>query len=661
MSTFVYKNDEEFSPSEEQSAELVNQVTNNYKNWDNDRNSQREQYTQIEEAIFIDTTHNERTNDETVLLPQIYEQYNTLKAAIIKSNFQNSDMTFNVQGKNQESQANSALQKANIKDAMKKMNFSKTVEQSLHEYLTKGEMISFTYWETRVEMTRRKVDMEEPLIDPATGQSLGTNKIKKVTNVPKIVFDGAKVASIDPLNFAFDKNEIHNWDSCNKITYSLSSPYDIVANEDYSLLAQDQKDFVLSIANNDEDLNTEKKYTDATSGILGNQVVILEVWGDIKLADGTVLKNYVATIVADTFLARLEPNPYIRNPFAMTQHMPDPSSKRGRSPLLVAVPINQVSSQILNGQIRGLKLTLNPPMLAPMDMFTQDRVALYPGKIIEYNDIYNNGARQPTPYTFKDGLVGFEFLTLMESKIEASTGGFKYMVGSQDSRSRTATETSATVTGQNTRLSMTINIINNEWTIPTIENIAALQANTDFEEKQINMGKQNGQTQFDTITPEIRQGDYEYDYGDSQSVVEMEAKMQKLIAMITQFGDKANFNYGGLVKLIFNKMNIDDADQVLEADPIDEAIQKMSPKPMPPQMLQQMKQEFVDSGMLQQVIQQMMMQQQAQAQGGQPNGQPGQPTPNDDSGQPVEQSPGMAEQNVGTVQQPDMAGTSSLY
>ena len=49
----------------------------------------------------------------------------------------------------------------------------------------------------------------------------------------------------------------------------------------------------------------------------------------------------------------------------------------------------------------------------------------------------------------------------------------------------------------------------------------------------------------------------------------------------------------------------------ITTDPIDMAIQKMMPKPLPPNMLNDMKKQFVESGMFQQVIQQMMQQQQA--------------------------------------------------
>lgn len=636
MGTYVFNNDEEFSPSNEESLELVDQITNNYKNWDKDRNGQRDQYEKIEESLYVDVTHNDRNNDETILLPQIYEQYHTLMSNLEKSNFQNYRMMFGVEGKDDASQENATLQKANIEDALRNMKFEDEASEAMHHWLTKGEAIAFTYWDTEIEFSRRKVKTMQPIIDPISGMQMGEQEIEEIQKVPQVKYDGVKVTAIDPLNFVFDKNEVKNFLSCNKILYSLEDPYNVVNNQQYTLLKKDQKEYIKNMCQNGEDLTSDKYYMDGQTGNIGDQVVVLECWGDIKLKDGTVLKNYVATVVADRFLVRLEPNPYIRNPFTMSPWMPDPKSKRGRSPLLVAVPINQASSQILNGQLRGLKLALNPPVLAPMDYFTQNRIALYPGKVVEYNNIFNDGNAKPSPYNFKDGLVGFDFLTLMESKIEASTGAFKYMVGAQDSRTRTATETSATVTGQNTRLSMTISKLNREWTIPTIENIAALQANMNFEEQNIKTGEQGGQPQFGTVTPEVRQGDYQYIYGDSQSVVEMEAKMQKLSNLLAPFAGKANINWNEFLSLMVSKLNIADGDKILAVDPIDDALAKMG---LPPDKLHSIKEQFVQSGGLQQVVQQMMMQQQ----GGDPNGQ--------GAG-----TPGMAAQNGGVEQQPAVPG-----
>ena len=636
MSTLIYDYNTIYTPSKEQRIALVDLITQNYKNWDKDSEARRKQSEKIERSLYVDITCNDRSDSENILLPEVYEQYHTLLANLIKSNFQNEDMIFNVSGEDEISEQNTPLQKANLKRIMRKMGFIKVAHEVTHHFLTKGEGISFTYWETKIEQSRRKVPVVKDIIDPITGAVLGQQNTTELKLVPKIVYDGVRVKAINPLHFVSDKND-PDFDSKQKITYSLLHPYEIISNVDYSLLTSDDKKELEKLFKEEEELTLDKDNMEANGDIVGNQAVVLDCWGDIKLEDGTVLKNYHAVVIAGKFLAQLEPNPGLRNPFSIVKWMPDPISDRGRSPLLVAIPLNQVSSIILNGQLQALRLALNPPLLCPKDFFTQDYIKLKPGLVVEYDDNLN-GARQPQPYTFETIPTGNDFLRLMQDKIESSTGAFKYMIGSQDNRSRTATETSATVTGQNTRLSFMITLFNEEWTIPTITNIAELDANTEFEDSSINLGNTNGTPEFGKITPEVRQGSYQYTYGDSQSVVEAEAKMQKLIAQLAQFAGKADINWNSLLKIMFRTLNIKEGDEIVPPDPIDMAIRGLlGNRQVPSQTIQQLKEQFVQSGMFQQVVQQMI--------GG-------------GNGNPEQSGNGMESQNVGTPQQPNMERTT---
>ena len=325
------------------------------------------------------------------------------------------------------------------------------------------------------------------------------------------------------------------------------------------------------------------------------------------LPNGLVLKNYVVTLAARKYILGIEPNPYIQNPFILHRYMIDPETGRGISPLLVSIPLNQVSSQILNSQIRGLKLSLNPPYMAPRGMFTQNYLDMYPGKIVEYDDMLSE--KYPQPISFKDGMIGFDFLQLLETKIEASTGGFKYMTGAQDSRTRTATETSALVTGQNTRLSMTIAFMNIAVVIPMTEKIAKLMADFKFEDEEIRTSDQRGNPSFVNVTSSTRQGDYDYIYGDSQAVVEAEAKMKKIVDMIAPFAERVPIDWAEMLKMMLQKMNIEDSERILQTDPIDEMLGAM-----PVEMKTMIKKQIVASGMVQVMLGQMQQQQQ-QAQG----------------------------------------------
>jgi len=568
----------ELKLSEQQERYLVSYVHNNFAEWDRNRISQREQYEKIKQALFADVTDVNKSNSELILLPQVYEQYHTIFSNIWKSNFANYDMMFNVQGNDEESQRQAALQKASLKASFNNMKLSSELHDALAYFLTTGEFTLFSGWETKTQQIRRKETVDEPITDPLSGFNLGTYPVEKAVVKPKVVYDGPKVTAVDPLSLVFDKSKMYNWDSCPKIYRSLATVTTIVENITYKEQLTSQMEtelYAMAKASSDEN-NTIPGGTPDINGVEGDQIELLECWGDITLQDGTVLKNYVVVVAARKYLLRCEPNPYLNNPFSMHRFMPHPDTQRGRSMLLVAIPLNQVASQILNSQVRALKLIINPPYIAPMGMFTQNKLDLYPGKVIEYNDMFAD--KYPQPVQFKDALVGFDFLQLLETKIEGATGGFKYMVGSQDNRTRTATETSALVTGQNTRLSTTITFINSDCIIPMLGNVASLEANFNFDDKKVKVSSKQGTPEFSNIGADVKQADYTYVYGDSQTVVEMEAKVKKLADVIAPFADRVPIDWTEFLLMILQKLNIEDAERFIQADPLDEMMKGVPPE-----------------------------------------------------------------------------------
>ena len=76
----------------------------------------------------------------------------------------------------------------------------------------------------------------------------------------------------------------------------------------------------------------------------GNKLEVLEFYGDIQKPDGTMLKNYLITVVARTKVVRFVPNPFVINPFVHASVIEDPETKRGVSPLKVAMILSSISS-----------------------------------------------------------------------------------------------------------------------------------------------------------------------------------------------------------------------------------------------------------------------------------------------------------------------------
>ncbi len=135
---------------------------------------------------------------------------------------------------------------------------------------------------------------------------------------------------------------------------------------------------------------------------------------------------------------------------------------------------------------------------------------------------------QPVPLDFKDAIVGWDFLRFFESKIESTTGIFKYMTGDPSVVSqRTATEASGLMASQNIRISKEIDFLNQNIKLPIIRKIAELIANFSFDISEIKITKENGDIEFVFIDESIRQGNYDYLIGDSNAAFEKKTKLKE--------------------------------------------------------------------------------------------------------------------------------------
>ena len=122
----------------------------------------------------------------------------------------------------------------------------------------------------------------------------------------------------------------------------------------------------------------------------------------------------------------------------------------------------------------------------------------------------------PVPLNMAGALQGWEFLDYLKNVEETSTGIFKNFTGVID-KARSATEVEATVGGQNSRLAMIIDQINQNLVIPIIEKSADLIANLIFDDEIVFVS--NSENNYSLIiNNEIRDGDYKYLYGDRNAV-----------------------------------------------------------------------------------------------------------------------------------------------
>lgn len=493
--------------SEEQQNYLTDKIAKSRDLWDELRRPNLEANQAIEKVIYP-SKNTSIQND--IKMPEIYEIKETYKAHLWKSWYSSLDNMFDVQGKAREDHFRAERQKAALIDVFREISLISKLEKGLDNWINKGEFIAFVNWETKVKKVRRIKQNENNAAE------------KEFALKDEIVYDGPSLTIVSPEAFVFDPDKKENFETCPKIYRSFSTFDEIKSNKLYQNF-----DELKELIEEKKEISEENKATK------GDQIEILEYWGDIKLENGNLLKNYVVTLAGRKKIIRFEPNPFILNPFVFAAFLEDPETKRGISPLLVALPLNHVSSSIMNLQLDALKLIINKPYLAPKGSLTGN-IKIKEGSIIEYDPVLM--PKEPIALEFKDALVGWDFLKYFESKIESATGISKYMSGNPaGTKQRTATEASGIMLGQNVRISKEIDVLNFKVKVPIIEKIADLLANFSYDIREIKIRKQNGEIDFILIDETVRQGNYDYTIGDGSAIFERKSRMAESLEILYKF------------------------------------------------------------------------------------------------------------------------------
>jgi len=509
---FEYQeNNRKIALNDEKEQFLAGHIAECWEKWDGLRKNNLAAISAVEKAIYPEVKH---TNPKMcVSMPEIYEIKETYKAHLWKSWFSSLESMFDVQGKTREDNFNSSKQKAALVDVFRSIDFVSRLENGLESWINKGEFIAFVNWSTKIKHVRRKKQVE--ILNNGDNQEIFEGKTPKYVVESEIVYDGPDVTIVAPEAFVFDADKRQNFEACPKIYRSWATFSEIKANLLYS---------------NYEELQELSLKNSSNSKICkGDQMELLEYWGDITLSDGTVLKNKVITLAGRQKIIRFEDNPFILNPFIFAAFLEDPVTKRGYSPLYVALPLNDVSETILNLQLEALKLIINKPYLAPKGALS-GKINVKEGAVIEYDPALM--PNQPVPLDFKDAIVGWDFLKFFESKIESTTGIFKYMIGSAGGGNKTATETSGLIASQNIRISKEIDFLNYRVKLPLIQKIAELISNFCFDVQEIKVSSQNGDVEFVAIDETIRQGNYDYLIGDSSAAFERKTKFKESLSFL---------------------------------------------------------------------------------------------------------------------------------
>ncbi|MBP3923932.1 hypothetical protein J6E39_01655 [bacterium] len=501
--------------SEENEKYLIGDLISSFDRYNDDRSIQLTEIEAVKNAVYSQQPLKNNWNTK-IELPDIYELAQTLKSHLSENLFSHPEAMFDISGTSPDTQSCANKQKSMLIDVFEKMNIENEIEKVIDSIVMTGETTLFVGWETRLKQIRRAKTFQEELLNPTAS---------KFILEEKVVYDNPRVKFIKSQDFVFDKSSIDEWDSCAKFYRSYQTIDSIVSDKANNMLTPDKLETLKGVVASKKHKSEDDKSTK------GSKLEILEYWGDIELKDGTLLKNRLIVLAGRREIIRFEANPFVINPFIHANIIENPHTKRGISPLKVALSLNDISSTILNKQLDALALMINPPYLAPKGCFRGEQ-EVKPGKIIEYDSALMPNA--PIPLNFDKAMVGWDFLTYFKNNIESATGIFKNMAGNLQSVQRTATELNYSATGQEARLNMLLDSINRKIIIPMVEKTAEILANFKFGKETVAMRSNDG-ISFVEIDDNVRCADYVYRYGDRKATLTRKLMMRELFEIIQSF------------------------------------------------------------------------------------------------------------------------------
>ena len=548
---------------------LVKSITENFKIY-NEKRSQNLQNSNalIDEIFFknkfVTNTSDKNTNWKSkIKMCKLFMFYQTLKAFIWRNVYSNVNSMFDVSGENQDSDNFSNKQKAMLVDILEKMNYQKTCDTVIDNALLYGELISFTAWKKRYEEYRRPIEFFKNIFSddfqklPRVMEAISQGK--NYWTDSKKIYDNPFIYPVNPANLVFDVSQKDNWEDCPKIYRSFKCPQDIINNQLYSIDSLTASEIKNLVKTNNEPYNKDvKKHLDEV--VDGQTVEILEHWGDLKLPDGTILKNWHAVVVARKYLVRFKKNETIINPFTYGTFIQDPESKRGISPLYSILSIAHAQEDLFNRTLNMQALSENPPLLAPEGFFTQEEINLYPGKIIEYGDNLSPSAAFKQ-LTFEHTVFSND-ISFLDSLMSEVSGIYPSMIGIDEDSVKTATEITTKTQGQMTRLAMLLDIINQYLIIPNVKNVAKLCADFKSGIETVYINK-NNQKELIEIDDSVRQADYKYTYSDRTMINEKSNKADLLVQAIDKFSQKITLDLPEIFVWYFEQKGVENPERFL--------------------------------------------------------------------------------------------------
>ena len=527
MRFYYYKDDNKKEIRKIDRDNICEDINDKAKCWSRDVEEVREDYDRVVREIYPSANEYKA---EVKLIPDVYEQRQSLRANIFKSTYQNYDGMFDIEGLDPESHEMSAMLKSSLVYDCYKIDLQSTLDKILDDYMDKGEAAWFTHWTQKVE--QKRYQSEQPILNQE-GELDGIEYINRM--VDEVVYEGADVDRIDPLNLFFDKSQKNHWQTCGKIYREFVPLSYVLSNKDYKLTRDeiaDLKDMVQQASKTTTNDYTED-YHNIDTKVIGSTVEVMEYYGDYIIpSNGDVARNVIIVVISGKYLAKLEESLYPVCPIGYTCYNERPDSLRGQTPLKPALLLNELENKCMDLTMESWLLTTNPPMLAQKGFINQG-IVYEPGGIVEYSiDELNDTNARPTPLNFSAGLRGFDFEDFFKRKMEGATGVSPYMQGTGGTGGvRTASESTYIYSGQTTRLSREAYLFSHNVIVPIIWAIFKLKKEYQTTDDVVPVVK-DGIKDFYNITDQVRNGHYVFMIGNAQTSVERESAVMKLFQLL---------------------------------------------------------------------------------------------------------------------------------
>lgn len=504
------------------SEDAINFVNKRWSKWDKSRQSTLELNAEVEKHLYYADK-----KDLYGKLPDIYELYDALVSQFDNSLFKSPDALFNIYIPQQlpdglEGGNIRALKKAEILKELKNGRIIEEYSECLKESLVKqGEWILFHKWSEDYDSERVETEDEQE------GFSYSFQPVLK--------HKGVMVDWIESKHFVIDVSRIKNYKSseCVKIVRDYLSVDKLLEIEFYKELASQQEKDLRELVNEDDEPKDYFYDNEELNEVEGDQLEILELWGDIKIK-GKIYKDVVLAIAGGKYIVRFEKNPYGRCPFVFYRGMVDKKTRRGLSQLINAVGLNQKGSDVFECTLEALRQANNPNWLAAEGQFTNDKQnMLGGGKVLTWKS-GKNGINTPPQEinSYKQVPANFEINAYIEKKMENAIGITKFDIGEQLGKQQTLGQSKMMQSGASSRSSREILRFSSNAVIPSLELISVMIR--DFKvgnepEELLFTPENETKEQVGRVTPDIRNVKHEITLGNSQLMLEQKARLAELM------------------------------------------------------------------------------------------------------------------------------------